>query len=132
MQDINQAFDLLLLDIHMPDMDGIDFSKQNRAIKVIFVFNFDTRIKEAFGSNVYGYVSKSNLENELVEKVTEVIDIIKNDTYVFFKVNGLQIDIKMNDIVYCQYLGSRIVAIIYKDQQIKIRDTTLKKIRYIR
>lgn len=125
---ITQPVDLLLLDVFMPDIDGIDFSKQNRDIRVIFVTNNDTRIKEAFGSNVYGYVSKDNLEKELIVKVTEVIDILKKDTYVQFKIKGINLNIKMNDIIYCQYLGGRKVAIVYKKQSIIVGGSTLKKI----
>ena len=50
--------------------------------------------KIAFGPNVYGYVSKGNLEEELVEKVKEVIEVIKCDYYVTFKVNGIDINIR--------------------------------------
>lgn len=127
-KDIDSSVDFLILDINMPDVDGICYSKQHTDIKIIFVTNYDTRIKEAFGSNVYGYVSKNNLENELVDKVSEVIDIINNTIYVSFKVEGIDIHIKMNDIIYCQYLGGRNVAIIYNNQQVKVGDTTLKKI----
>ena len=87
----------------MPDTDGIIFSKQHRNYRIVFVTNYDTRIKEAFGPNVYGYVSKGNLEEELVEKVKEVIEVIKCDYYVTFKVNGIDINIRIDDIIYCQY-----------------------------
>ena len=89
---IDNDLDFILLDIDMPDIDGIIFSKQHRNYRIVFVTNYDTRIKEAFGPNVYGYVSKGNLEEELVEKVKEVIEIIKCDYYVTFKVNGIIIN----------------------------------------
>ena len=61
-QDIDDKHDFLLLDIDMPDADGIEFSTKNVDIKIIFVTNYDTRVWDAFGPNVYGYVRKSNLE----------------------------------------------------------------------
>lgn len=128
---IDNDLDFILLDIDMPDTDGIIFSKQHRNYRIVFVTNYDTRIKEAFGPNVYGYVSKGNLEEELVEKVKEVIEIIKCDYYVTFKVNGIDINIRIDDIIYCQYLGNHIVSIVYHDKKININNSTLKKVKEV-
>lgn len=128
---IDNDLDFILLDIDMPDIDGIIFSKQHRNYRIVFVTNYDTRIKEAFGPNVYGYVSKGNLEEELVEKVKEVIEIIKCDYYVTFKVNGIDINIRIDDIIYCQYLGNHIVSIVYHDKKININNSSLKKVKEI-
>ena len=128
---IDNDLDFILLDIDMPDIDGIIFSKQHRNYRIVFVTNYDTRIKEAFGPNVYGYVSKGNLEEELVEKVKEVIEIIKCDYYVTFKVNGVDINIRIDDIIYCQYLGNHIVSIVYHDKKININNSSLKKVKEV-
>lgn len=128
---IDNDLDFILLDIDMPDTDGIIFSKQHRNYRIVFVTNYDTRIKEAFGPNVYGYVSKGNLEEELVEKVKEVIEIIKCDYYVTFKVNGIDINIRVDDIIYCQYLGNHIVSIVYHDKKININNSSLKKVKEV-
>ena len=128
---IDNDLDFILLDIDMPDIDGIIFSKQHRNYRIVFVTNYDTRIKEAFGPNVYGYVSKGNLEEELVEKVKEVIEVIKCDYYVTFKVNGIDINIRVDDIIYCQYLGNHIVSIVYHDKKININNSSLKKVKEV-
>lgn len=128
---IDNDLDFILLDIDMPDTDGIIFSKQHRNYRIVFVTNYDTRIKEAFGPNVYGYVSKGNLEEELVEKVKEVIEVIKCDYYVAFKVNGIDINIRVDDIIYCQYLGNHIVSIVYHDKKININNSSLKKVKEV-
>ena len=128
---IDNDLDFILLDIDMPDIDGIIFSKQHRNYRIVFVTNYDPRIKEPFGPNVYGYVSKGNLEEELVEKVKEVIEIIKCDYYVTFKVNGIDINIRIDDIIYCQYLGNHIVSIVYHDKKININNSSLKKVKEV-
>ena len=128
---IDNDLDFILLDIDMPDIDGIIFSKQHRNYRIVFVTNYDTRIKEAFGPNVYGYVSKGNLEEELVEKVKEVIEVIKCDYYVTFKVNGIDINIRIDDIIYCQYLGNHIVSLVYHDKKININNSSLKKVKEV-
>ena len=128
---IDNDLDFILLDIDMPDIDGIIFSKQHRNYRIVFVTNYDTRIKEAFGPNVYGYVSKGNLEEELVEKVKEVIEVIKCDYYVTFKVNGIDINMRVDDIIYCQSLGNHIVSIVYHDKKININNSSLKKVKEV-
>lgn len=128
---IDNDLDFILLDIDMPDIDGIIFSKQHHNYRIVFVTNYDTRIKEAFGPNVYGYVSKGNLEEELVEKVKEVIEVVKCDYYVTFKVNGIDINIRIDDIIYCQYLGNHIVSIVYHDKKININNSSLKKVKEV-
>lgn len=120
--------DFILLDIDMPNADGIAFSKQNLDLKIIFVTNYDTRIKEAFGPNVYGYVSKSNLKEELVQKIAEMIELVKNDYIVTFKVNKQDVAIRLADIIYCQYIGGHTVSIVCKNRCITINDISLKKV----
>ena len=129
-QDIDDNLDFLLLDVDMPDADGIEFSKKNRDSKIIFVTNYDTRIKAAFGSNVYGYVSKNNLEAELIQKVAEILKVIKDDHVVRLNVNGMNVNIRISDIIYCQYLGNHVVSIIVCNSvPVNINNTSLKKIQ---
>lgn len=127
--EIDDDIDFLLLDIDMPDMDGISFSKKHRDKKIVFVTNYDTRVKEAFGPNIYGYVSKSNLKEELIEKVNEVIEMIKSNVMVTFKENWNDIDIRMDDIIYCKSLKNRRVKIISDCYgEIIVNETSLKKV----
>lgn len=128
---LDREFDFILLDIDMPDCDGIEFSKVSLDKRIIFVTNYDIRVKEVFGSNVYGYVSKSNLEVELVENVTKIIKQIKNNNTICFNINGEDIEIKINDIIYCQFIESHVMAIVYNDKCITVKDQDLKNIQEI-
>lgn len=128
-KEVDCDLDFILLDIDMPDVDGIEFSKRNLNTKIIFITNYDTRIKEAFGPNVYGYISKSNLENELYNKMDEMIALIKDNYIVNFNVHGQEISVRINDIIYCQFLGGRIVSIVHNNKNLMIKNVTLKKVR---
>ena len=127
--DVDIDFDFEKTKLDMPDVDGIEFSKKNLDSKIVFITNYDTRIKEAFGPNVYGYISKSNLENELYNKVDEMITLIKDNYTVSFNVHGQETLVRINDIIYCQFLGGRIVSIVYKNKSLMIKNVTLKKVR---
>ena len=53
--ELDQDFDFMILNIDMPDYDGIDYAKANEDKKIIFVTSHNHRYKEAFGPNVYGF-----------------------------------------------------------------------------
>lgn len=71
---------------------------------------------------------KKDFEKELVKKVTELIKIINNESFITFKIRGIDINVKINSIIYCQYIGNHIVSIIYGNKMININNTSLKKI----
>lgn len=125
---MNYNVDFILLDIDMPDEDGIKFSKKHRDIKIIFVTNYDNRVKEAIGPNVYSYVSKQNLTEELINATAEIIKSLNNNYIVPFKLNSMDINIKIDDIIYCQYIGGRRIAVIYKNKQIIVKNMHFKDI----
>ncbi|HIS52383.1 MAG TPA: response regulator transcription factor [Candidatus Onthomonas avicola] len=69
-----QAFDLLLLDIDMPGMDGIAFARRLRAsgsrVDIIFVSNREDRVFDALRTNPGGFIRKSRF----LEDVPAMID----------------------------------------------------------
>lgn len=73
----NQSTDILLLDIQMKDISGIDLKNKlssklsNEAI--IFMTNYDSWIKEAFGRNVYGFLDKPIKEKDLFELFNQIL-----------------------------------------------------------
>ncbi|WP_051592856.1 LytTR family transcriptional regulator DNA-binding domain-containing protein [Thomasclavelia saccharogumia] len=93
--------------------------------------NHNQRFKEAFGPNIYGYINKNNLEDELVENISKMINRIKNQYMISFKIAGEIIEIKKSNIIYCMYLGDRNIAVIYDNKQIIIKNKTLKRLLMI-
>ena len=118
----------MILNIDMPDYDGIDYAKANEDKKIIFVTSHNHRYKEAFGPNVYGFVSKNNLEDELVESVAKMLTRIKNQHHIDLKIDGEMLEIKTDSIIYCMYLGDMNIAVIFDDRQAIIKNKTLKSL----
>lgn len=73
-----EAFDLILMDVHLPDANGIDISRrilEHRKDAKIIVLSSDAdplRVDEALLAGVLGYVLKVNATEELQRAVTAV------------------------------------------------------------
>lgn len=125
---LNKKFDFLLLNMNLPDCNGIEYAKANEDKKIIFMSNYDDKCKKAFGPNIYGFIDKDNLEEELIENISRMISRIKICSTIELKIDGQIVSIKINEIIYCMYLGSMNVAITYDNRYIIVKNTTLKKI----
>ncbi|MFQ8705741.1 MAG: LytTR family transcriptional regulator DNA-binding domain-containing protein [Thomasclavelia sp.] len=121
---IDKEFDFLLLNMNLPDCNGIEYAKANEDKKIIFISNYDDTCKKAFGPNIYGFIDTDNLEEELIENISR----IKIYSTIELKIDGQIVSIKIDKIIYCMYLGSMNVAITYDDRYIIVKNTTLKKI----
>lgn len=65
------TIDILLLDIVMPEMDGIDVgrlvNRQKNVSKIIMLTSMRERFKEAFEISAYRFVTKPIAQSELVQ-----------------------------------------------------------------
>ena len=73
------APDIILMDIHLPDLSGIEVSRQIMARKtgtkiIIFSSNVSrTILDEALSAGASGYVSKSGAADELIQAIAAVL-----------------------------------------------------------
>lgn len=97
-----RTFDLLLLDIEMPNDDGISFAKQHTTDypHIIFVTSHDELVYEAFHINVLGYIVKNRIETELLDKVLDVQKYMKLEKKIKFRTKTGYIDLYERDILY--------------------------------
>ncbi len=76
----NNLFDLVLADIEMPEMDGIELTryiKQNEPdLKVLIVTSHADRsfIEETIEAQADGYILKNTSKQELIDAITKVAD----------------------------------------------------------
>lgn len=80
-----EAIDFILLDVRLPDVDGITFLKEIKAqkklkgIPVIIVSNLgqEGEIERGFEAGAVDYLVKANFfPNEIVEKVQQAMDVV--------------------------------------------------------
>lgn len=74
-------FDLILLDIEMPGISGMEIARQIKSflpnIKIIFVTSHMEYAIDAFELSIFRYVPKNNLEAKLTVAVTDAAKLIE-------------------------------------------------------
>lgn len=119
-------FDLILLDIEMPEMNGMEIVKRIQAalpyIKIIFVTSHTKYAIDAFELSIFRYVPKNNLENKLAAAITDAVRLIEledGQEYIIQTANRLE-KIPLKDIFYIQRDGKN-ACIVSRTGTSKVR-----------
>ena len=74
-------FDILLLDIDLPDKSGIDFANDYIKIypntKIIFISSHNELVFDSFKVHPYNFIRKENIDIELNDTLLELLDLLK-------------------------------------------------------
>lgn len=112
-------FDLLFLDIQMPEMDGLTLAKllPSKSLNIIFTTAYSEYALDAFELNVVDYLMKPFSFERFQKAVQKAIEIsntnkevpeekenANSDTF-FVKIDGQFKKIAMNDILYMEALN---------------------------
>lgn len=124
-----ETFDILLLDIEMPDMNGLTFAKTYIDIypHIIFVTTHTELVFDAFLMNVRGFVKKDNMEEELVVKVQYVMDMISKDKQICLKATSGVLHMNEKEILYFD-INKDCIFVHSHHEHKRITITTLKKV----
>lgn len=129
--------DVLLLDIEMPGMTGIDLIKKlgNNKPLIIFTTAKTDYAVEAFELNVVDYLVKPIALARLkqaIEKAQETLDSNKQEVkveeqgFVFVKDNGILKRISIDDIIFLEAMGDYVK--VHTAQKFHVVHATLKSI----
>jgi DNA-binding LytR/AlgR family response regulator len=129
--------DLLLLDIEMPEMTGIELTKNlgKKSPFIIFTTGKTDYAVDAFELNVVDYLVKPIAPARFVkaiERVKEAMESnkqqmeISDKEFVFIKDNGVLKKINAEDILYLEAMGDYVK--IFTSQKFHIVHATLKSI----
>lgn len=120
--------DLLLLDIEMPQMDGLAFAKTyaNRFSNIVFISTHDELVFDAFGKNIIGFVKK----NEVEEKLTGIIKEFHHKKTPTLELETMFdiVPIPIHLILYFHY-DSYVVYVVTKKQSIELKYRSLKQVQ---
>jgi len=136
-QIVQNQVDLLLLDIEMPGMSGIELVKNLGNYKPLIIFT--TSIKEyaaeAFDLNVVDFITKPvSLIRfmQAIEKATELIQSKKQETrienaeFIFIRDSNVIRRLKLDDILFAEAMGDYVK--LYTQQKFYAVHTSLKSV----
>ncbi len=124
-------YDVIFLDIEMPKYDGITLSKQlfnhlTHSI-IIFLTNRSELVYDAFGLNIFKFVSKSSIQNNLSNIIQETRNLINMRIVITLKCDTSDISLVQNDIEYIELI-KRDIWIYTSSDKFRIPYYTLEKI----
>lgn len=103
----DNTYDLLLTDIRMPEMDGIELARQVRAknpnLDIIMITGYPTQenIKESLSLRIVDYITKPISPAVLVEAAKKAVDISKKHATPEFEAEDYTAEVasKLDDII---------------------------------
>ena len=122
------SFDVLFLDIDMPEMDGVDLGKHLRSLGVeagiVYISNHDERVFETFKIAPLHFIRKNHFHDE----IDETVQVIwawwtrRQDRYLTIKSCGIIETVSIDDIIYVEALNKK-QNIVTTSRTIPIKNT---------
>ena len=120
----HKDFDIMLLDIEMPSMSGIELAKkirlENDAVQIIFITGFIDYISEGYDVAALHYLMKPLSEDKLSEVLNRaVLKIRKNEKSLFLSISGEMVRILIYQIKYLEVQQNYVTVHAKKDYTVK-------------
>ena len=102
-------FDILLLDIDLPNKSGIDFANEYIKIcpnsKIIFISTHNELVFDSFKVHPYSFIRKENINIELNDTLFDLLDLMMlHKKELIISTKGHTIAIQQNEIIYIESL----------------------------
>ena len=132
-----QAVDLILLDIEMPGMTGLELTKNlgNKKPLIIFTTSKKEYAAEAFELNVADYIVKPVTPGRFIQAIEKAREILESSTeevkmnedeFIFIRDSNIVRKLKLDDILFAEAMGDYVK--LYTSQKFYAIHTTLKVI----
>jgi DNA-binding LytR/AlgR family response regulator len=132
---LTQPVDLLLLDIEMPGMTGLELTKNlvNKRPVIIFITSKRDYAVDAFDLNVADYIVKPLTSSRFIQAIDKVRDIlesnreevkVKEDEFIFIRDSNIVRRLKLDEILYAEAMGDYVK--LYTPEKFYAVHTTLK------
>ena len=120
----HKDFDIMLLDIEMTSMSGIELAKkirlENDAVQIIFITGFIDYIAEGYDAAALHYLMKPLSEDKLSEVLNRaVLKIRKNEKSLFLSISGEMLRIPIYQIKYLEVQQNYVTVHAKKDYTVK-------------
>ncbi len=125
-----ERFQLVLLDIDMPEMDGIETGRQIREkyedVRIIYVSEAENRVFESFQVQPLGFVRKSNFLNDITSVVQVYIKTCMQEDegdMLEFAMRTSILRLKRSEVLYIE--GSRNYQILHLSETGKTEEVKM-------
>lgn len=129
-QDKAEKYDVVFMDIDMPELDGISLAKKlyNLSDKTIIVFvtNKHELVYEAFGLNVYKFICKDQLEYEIKKLLNGLERNVLYHKTVLLKSGMDTLAIRKEDIVLVEKY-KKVITVTTKTGSYDLKMITLEE-----
>ena len=103
----DKSADVLLLDIQMKEMDGVELARQirkdNEAVQIIFITGYPDFIADGYDVSALHYLMKPVIEDKLYKVLDKAAKIIsKPRKAIFFDTDGGSIRLLTDEIIYVE------------------------------
>ena len=103
---IQKKYDLILLDIQMPEISGFMAAEQIYSMtggdNLIFVSNEEDMVFQSLQFRPFRFVRKSQLKQDLTMAINSWIEKNSDDEYIEIKLNSGTVTLPLNEIVYME------------------------------
>ena len=132
-----QPVDLILLDIEMPGMTGLELTKHLGTKKPIIIFTTSKKeyAAEAFELNVADYIVKPITPARFIQAINKARDIaasnseevrLEEDEFIFIRDSNIVRRLKLDDILFAEAMGDYVK--LHTPQKFFAIHTTLKAV----
>ncbi len=106
----DKSFDILLLDIQMAAMDGIELAEKiresNSGMQIVFITGFPDYISRGYDVSALHYLIKPVEKDKLFEVLSKACDNLKKEEkFILLSVDNESIKINLKDILYIEAFG---------------------------
>lgn len=121
-----QSFDLILLDVEMPELDGMSAAKQLRKQKVdaeiVFLTSYEKYVYDAFDIRALQFLKKPLEKERLVKVLKNVENSIAKIERAEFQLEGKLCYVRLKDIVYMEAYGDGLyiydrMGLVYEERR---------------
>ena len=128
-----EDFDVLFLDIDMPDVSGLEVAKKLRQkhldIILIFISAYEQYVFESIEYNPFRYIRKNRIEKELMPCLKAAYQRLEEmqDSYMIVKTGEAEVRVKHSDIMYFE-TSARKIGIHLKNGEVLFVRKTIKEL----
>ena len=121
----DKAWDILLLDIEMGDMDGVSLAKKirkdNESVQIVFITGFADYISEGYEVSALHYLMKPVKEEKLFAVFDRAVAAAqKTERVILLPVGGEMLRLPVNQVQYVEAF-SHTVAVVTTEETIQVK-----------